>query len=272
MMKSGDIKTTLISVTAALSAMLFPVSGNTQTSALIPLDVDQTEKCITMMAGFPNDEPGSRYVFFRLSQELSKGITPELSQLMADHLAKNKVKRLPPDWPIMDVIEGIADPVLRQAAPAQTVAFMAHIAYFNALCGSYVDGQVEALRAYDPDLEESDILVREDALYLRQILAEALNRLNETEDDLIEAYSADLVAERDDIEFTQFDSDIDELETLFMGDLDEKLATSNDMINNEAEIGLDDAISLSRSMNIQASRRAKEERVYTLVRILGGTY
>lgn len=228
------------------------------------------EKCVTMMAGFPNEDLTARYVFFRLSQELTKGLTPELSRVMAAYMADNETARLPAGEPIIDVIEAISDPVLRQAAPAQTVAFMAHIAYFNSLCQPFVNGQVLSLESFDSSLSDADLYVREDALYLRQILAEALARLGAGDSEALQAYSVSLVAERDDIEYTEFDSEIDELEALYMGDLDERLATSNDMINSEADTGLSDAIELSRDLERQAKERAERERIFSLIRILGG--
>jgi hypothetical protein len=112
---------------------------------------------------------------------------------------------------------------------------------------------------------------REDALYLRQILAESLDRLGAGDQAALQTYSASLVTERDDIEYTGFDQDVDELETLFMGDLDTKLARSNDAVNESADTGeFQDAAELARSLREQANRRAKEERVYSLIRILGG--
>jgi hypothetical protein len=235
------------------------------------LSAQQSETCVTLMNGFPQDSLEARYVFFRLSQELAKDITPELSKIMAKYMAENETRRLPADWPMIDVIEDIADPVLRQAAPAQTVAGMAHIAYFDALCHPFVQGQVDSLLAFKPALNETDIAVREDALYLRQILVEALDRLGASDDAATEAYTASLIIERDDIEYVGFEGDIDELEALYMGDLDTKLARANDAVNESVgETGFEDAASLARDLNSAAAKRSKQERLYSLVRILGG--
>ena len=231
----------------------------------------QTEQCVTMMSGFPDDSVESRYIFFRLGQELAKDVTPELARLMADYMAENEARRLPADWPMIDVVEDIADPVLRQAAPAQTVAGMAHIAYFDALCGDFVAGQVNSLSAYDPALADADVIIREDALYLRQILAEALDRLGAGDSAALQAYTRSLVTERDDIEFVGFEDEVGELEALFMGDLDQKLAKSNDLVNEQVDVeGFQDAAQLSRDMNAEARKRAQKERLYSLYRIMGG--
>lgn len=250
----------------SLAAANLPISSTVEAEQAARV----AETCVTMMSGFPNDDPESRYLFFRLSQALAHDMTPELSALMAEHMAENETRRLPSDWPIMDVIEDIADPVLRQAAPVQTIASMAHIIHFDALCGDVVSGQVDALAAFDPSLAEADLYIREDALYLRQILAEALERVSDKDSPVLQAYAASLVRERDDIEFDGFEAEVDELEALYMGDLDERLETSNDLINAEAQTGMDDAFSLSRDMNEQARRQARQQRTYSLVRILGG--
>ena len=230
------------------------------------LTPEQAEQCVALMSGFPDESTGERYLFFRLSQELAKGVTPELTQTMARYLADNETRRLPSDTPMMDVVEDIADPVLRQAAPERTVAGLAHIAYFDTLCGTFVAGQVDSLAAFDPALREADIYIREDALYLRQLLAEALDRLGGGV--AVEAYTASLVVERDDIEFTGFESDVGELEALYMGDLDTKLARSNDAVN-EAVSGeaFQDALALAEDMNQQARKRAQRERLATLCQI-----
>lgn len=257
------------SLLLSLTALLVPTIAQADPVA-IDLTPEQTEQCITMMSGFPDDSPESRYVFFRLSQELARDITPELSQLMADFMAEHETRRLPADWPMIDVVEDIADPVLRQAAPAQTVASMAHIAYFNALCGAFVDGQVKSLAAFKPELAEADLSIREDALYLRQILAEALDRLGGSDSDAVEDYTVSLVAERDDIEYVGFVDEVAELEALYMGDLDTKLSRSNDAVNEGVDTeALSEAMTLAQDMDEQARRQAQQERLYSLVRILG---
>jgi len=256
------------------AALLLPTTAFAQTTpdaAPIALSPEQSEQCITMMSGFPDDSPESRYVFFRLAQELAKDVTPELSTLMAQYMVENETRRLPADTPMLDVIEDIADPVLRQAAPEQTVAGMAHIAYFNALCGQFVQGQVDSLLAFNPDLNATNIAIREDALYLRQILAESLDRLGASQNMAAQAYALSLVIERDDIEYIGFEDEIGELETLFMGDLDTKLARSNDAVNEGMDVdAFQDAVTLANDMNDQAREQAKGERLWTLVRILGG--
>jgi len=250
-------------------ALLLPTSVMAHVPA-VTLTAEQTEQCVVMMSGFPDDSPESRYVFFRLSQELAKDVSPELSVLMARYMAENETRRLPAGWPMIDVIEDIADPVLRQAAPAQTVASMSHIAYFDALCGPFVQGQVDSLLAFDPDLADTDIVIREDALYLRQILSEALDRLGGGDNNAAQAYAASLVTERDDIEYVGFVDEVDELEALFMGDLDTKLSRSNDAVNESVDVeAFQDAATLARDMDAQAREKAQQERLYSLVRILG---
>ena len=260
------VKTILLSAAAALLPFSALAETTVPAASMTPA---QTEQCVTMMAGFPDDSPESRYIFFRLGQELAKDVTPELAALMADYMAQNEATRLPADWPMIDVVEDIADPVLRQAAPAQTVAGMAHIAYFDALCGEFVSGQVNSLMAYDPSLADADIVIREDALYLRQILAESLDRLGAGGSVALDAYTQSLVTERDDIEFIGFTDDVGELEALFMGDLDQKLAKSNDLVNDSIDVeGYANAAQLAQDMSAAARKQAQRERLYSLCRIM----
>lgn len=261
----------ITAATLLLPTVALAETVSTPDTPSITLTADQTEQCVTMLSGFPDDSPEARYVFFRLAQDLAKDVTPELSTLMVAFMAENETRRLPADWPMIDVIEDIADPVLRQAAPVQTVASIAHIAYFNALCGQFVQGQVDSLLAFDPALAETDIIIREDALYLRQILAEALDRLGASDTMAAQIYALSLVIERDDIEYIGFEDEIGELETLYMGDLDTKLSRSNDAVNEGINVeAFQDAVELANDMNNQAREKAKAERLYSLVRILGG--
>lgn len=263
----------LLMTAAALLLPTVALADPVGVTDILPLAMtaEQSEQCVVMMSGFPDDSPESRYVFFRLSQELAKDVTPELSQLMADYMVENEARRLPADWPMLDVIDDIADPVLRQAAPVQTVASMAHIAYFNALCGPFVQGQIDSLLAFNSDFDATDVMIREDALYLRQILAEALDRLGASDTMAAQAYALSLVIERDDIEYIGFEDEIGELETLYMGDLDTKLSRSNDAVNEGINVEtFQDAVAMANDMNDQARERAQAQRLYSLVRILGG--
>jgi len=86
---------------------------------------------------------------------------------------------------------------------------------------------------------ELNTAIAEDALFLRQIMSESLTRLGADKDaswsTASAAYSKSLVSQRDAVEFSAFETDIAELETLFMEDLDGRLARSNDVINSEMD-------------------------------------
>ena len=255
--------------TLAATTLLLPALAGAQEAPARTLTAEQSEQCIALMSGFPNDDPESRYLFFRLSQELAKDITPELAKAMADVMLANGADSLPADTPMMDVVESVADPVVRQAAPETTVAGMAHIAYFNALCGPFVQGQVKSLAAFEPALLDADIYIREDALYLRQILADAMDRLGGG--DAVQAYAQSLVTERDDIEFTGFEDDVSDIEALFIGDLDEKLATSNDYVNDAVDAeAISSAIALARDMDTAEADKARRSRLASLCQMMPG--
>ena len=80
-----------------------------------------------------------------------------------------------------------------------------------------------------------------------------------------------MVLQRDAVEFAAFETDIAELETLFMDDLDGRLARSNDVINSEMDREvLGDAIQLANDLNESAKERARQERLFRLLRLFGG--
>ncbi len=231
------------------------------------------EFCIDVMSGFPNDDQIARYQFFKLTQELGVDSSPMFSSALdyfGDHTVTAKT-------PVMDVIETIANPVLRQAAPQLTIANMAFLIDFANVCESYIDGQVTGLMALDAQLSESEFnaVISEDALYMRQILSDSLFRISAQDHEIfgpsVQAYADALVTTRDRIEFTKFENDIESIEAIFMTDLDGRLARSNDVINQEMDREtLASSIEIIDEMNAEAKRKRKQESLYTLSRILGG--
>jgi len=237
-----------------------------------PIQADASQEyCITVMSGFPDDGHLARYQFFRLTEELATGSTPQFKAAITKYAEGD----IADDAPIMDVIEDIANPVLRQAAPELAIANMAHLIDFAGRCESYVSGQISSLRSFDDSLQYSDVVIQEDALYLRQVLSDSLFRLDANTDPLhgyaVTNYANSLIYMRDNIEFASYNSEIDELEALYMTDLDGRLARSNDLINNEInrEV-LGDAITLSDDMDEAARKKRKQSGLLTLYRILGG--
>lgn len=231
------------------------------------------DRCISQMADFPTDDPIARYQFFRLVSDVSYGADSETLALF-DHYGQPAVEA---GTPVLSVIEDIANPVLRQAAPAVIVASMNYLVDFSVTCEVYITGQTESLAAFDNSLTNPEIntVIAEDALFLRQILSESLSRLGADKDPAwstaAASYSRSLVRQRDAVEFAAFETDIAELETLFMEDLDRRLARSNDVINSEIDREiLGDAIQLTDDMNKAARERAKQERLYRLLRIFTG--
>lgn len=232
--------------------------------------------CITVMAGFPQDDGTKesltpRYQFYKLVQHMAVDATGDFTAAMTHYI----VDDIDPQTPAIDIIEAIANPVLRQAAPELAVANMAHLIDFAQTCETYIDGQITSLTAFNPTLAEDDLIIQEDALYLRQILSDSLSRLgadaHPTYARATQSYSGALIIARDNIEFASFETELEDLEALYMTDLDGRLARSNDMINSEINREtLGDAISLADDMNSQAKRRQKEEQIRTLFRILNG--
>lgn len=232
--------------------------------------------CITVMAGFPQDDGTKasltpRYQFYKLVQHMAIGATDAFNAAM-DYYT---VDDIDPNTPAIDIIEAIANPVLRQAAPELAIANMAHLIDFAQVCETYIDGQITSLSAFDATLADDDLVIQEDALYLRQILSDSLSRLgadDHPEHSLAtQSYLGSLIVARDNIEFASFETELEELEALYMTDLDGRLARSNDMINSEINREtLGDAVSLADDMNQQARRRQKDEQIRTLFRILTG--
>jgi len=229
--------------------------------------------CINKMAEFPSDDHEIRYQFFRLTEEMARDVTPDFRNA----LHKYSDQDISSDRPLLEAIEDIANPVLRQAAPEITIASMAHVIDFATLCKSAIAGQVSSLQAYDNALNDVDFnaVIVEDALFLRQILSDSLFRLGADEDPLyrpsVTHYASALVTTRDEVEFTTFEAELDDLEALYMDDLDGRLKRSNDIINEEMDREiLGDSVALSDSMNKAEKEKAKQRQLYTLIRILGG--
>ena len=229
--------------------------------------------CINTLAGFQTENPEARYQFYALTQEIARDAAPDFRMALTQY-GEGEIEA---DSNILDIIEDATNPVIRQAAPEITISNLAFVIDFAAQCSSVLDGQINSLKAYDPALSNTEFnaMISEDALFLRQILSDSLYRLGADKDPRfgysVNAYADSLVRTRDAVEFSSFVSEVDEIEKLFMTDLDGRLKRSNDMINEEMDREvMGDAIGLSNSMNEAARRRAKEERILSLIRIMGG--
>ena len=247
--------------------------GAGQNSVSENLGTPQTDPnqdfCINVITGFPNDDQVARYQFFKLTDELAVDAEPDFTRALMAY----EQDPLPTDIPVIDVIELIANPVVRQAAPEVVVASMNHLIDFNLRCEPYLVGQISSLTAFDASLSDSDIVIAEDALYLRQILLESLARLGASESPshqlAVLNYSDALVRSRDEIEFKAYENDVSDVEAIFMSDLDGRLARSNDIINNEIDREiLGEALYLNEDLLDDIKRQRRADGIRTLNRIL----
>lgn len=261
----------LLSIITGLAVLSAPAMAQTAApSGDVAIVAPSQQYCVTVMSGFPNDDHVARYQFFRLTQDIAEGATPQFRAALSQYGDADVNEQTP----ILDVIEAIANPVLRQAAPEMVIGFMEHLIDFEDRCGVYLDGQISSLKAYDGDLIWEDPLIAEDALFLRQILSESLERAGASNDPshafASQDYAANLISTRDNMEFQVFTTEIDDLEALYMTDLDGRLARSNDIINKEMDReSLDDAVTLANDMDKDFKEKEDQRRLYTLWRILG---
>lgn len=233
------------------------------------------EKCITIMNGFPDAGHEPRYQFFKLTRKLTDDVDPTMRAAI-DFYGDSTVT---PQTPVMEVIENIANPVYRQAAPEITIGNMGYLIDFALDCESYLDGQISSLEAFDSNLTQSDfdVVIGEDALFMRQILSDSLYRLGGQEHEIfgptILAYADQLVRARNDVEFASFDNQMANIEATYMADLDGRLARSNDVINNEMDREkLAHALEVTNDLNEHAKLEAKRKQIQTLAKLLGGGY
>ena len=266
------------------ACMAWPALSLAQDQTVIDLPTQQVlpdvaaagenqKRCIRQMADFPTDNPTVRYQFFKLVDDVAYGATDEARGLF-DYYGQPVVAE---GTAVLSAIEVIANPVLRQAAPESVVASMNYLVDFAVTCDVYITGQIDSLLAFDGSLRNPELneAITEDALFLRQILSESLSRLGADTDTVwmtaAQNYTQSLVTQRNEVEFETFQTDIAELETLFMNDLDGRLARSNDVINSEIDTEImGDAIQLSETMNEDAKEKAKQDRLYRLMRLFVG--
>ncbi len=265
----------LLPVLFLASVLTFPAlaqEATPQPARTAPINASQ-EMCISVMTGFPNTKPSIRYQFLRLSKSLAKGADADFRQALAHYGSKN----ISDDTPVTDIIEGMANPVLRQAEPALVVGQGSYLINFAIECAPQIQGQISALHAYDPDLKQVkfNTVIDEDALFLRQVISDALYALNADKNPdysaAVKAYAENLVRTRDDIEYTAFNGEVGDIEALYLGDLDKRLARSNDIVNAEADREvLSSSMALARDMSEHTIREEKRRSVQTLLNILNG--
>jgi len=228
------------------------------------------ERCITIMSGFPETNYEERYQFFRLIEDMGADATPAFRRALAAYGTGD----IAPDAPITAVIEAISNPVLRQAAPELAIGQMGHLIEFSKTCEAFIAGQVASLEAYDTALGTADFntIVGEDALFLRQVVADALYRVEADKDtahgQAVITYARSLIRARNNIEFASFESEVDQIEAIFLSDLDGRLARSNDIINGDMSTeSIASAIALSDDLNESTRQQAREQRQRNLLRI-----
>ena len=260
-------RTGLISIVAAL------MSFNSTAQDIRPLPAENQDLCLKHTSTFPTDDAEVRYQFFKLVKDTAYGVDANV-QSMLDHFGQPAI---PEATPVLSVVEDIANPVLRQAAPEIVVASMAHLIGFGVDCDLYISGQLSSLIAFDNELSHAEFnaVITEDALFLRQILNETLGVLGVNDDKnwapIAHQYSESLIVQRNAAEFSSFESNVAELEALFMDDLDGRLKRSNETINSEMNRDiLRDSIRISNEMTQGASETANRQRISRIIRILGG--
>jgi len=263
MIKAGIVLISLMLGATSASAQADNAGVPVAPPVLTAAEVATQERCITTMAGFPNDNVTARYQFFKLTQMMAVDTTPDFRAAMGQY-GEGQVSA---ETPLLEIIDGIANPVMRQALPSLTVAQSAFLIEFALDCKRFVDGQMVSLVAVDPNLTNAEFneIISEDALFLRQVLSDALFRLGANVDPVygsaIEANAQALLRSRDLIEYASFDTSISELEALYMDDLDGRLARVNELINSEMERELLDAsVALADDMS-EATRKEQERRV-----------
>lgn len=252
---------------------LLPLMSFAQDVEILPVPAQNQDRCIAQMAEFPTDDAVVRYQFFKLVQDTAYGANAESSALF-DQYGQPTIEL---GTPVLAAIEDIVNPVLRQAAPEFIVASMDYMIDFAVTCDVYITGQMESLLAFDATLSNPDFnaAIAEDALFLRQILNDSLYAL-EVESDpqwsgAAQNYSASLVTQRDAVEYTAFETEVADLETLFMDDLDGRLKRSNDTINAEIDReSLRDSIALNNDIVEAAEEKARLERRERFRRLFGG--
>lgn len=256
-----------------LGVSLAAISAAGQSFDGVITSAGDSDFCVNTMASFPTENHEIRYQFFRLTEETVRDMTPNLREA----LTKYGDEKIAKDSSMLQAIEDIANPVLRQAAPEITIANMVHVIDFATICEPIITGQINSLEAYDSALKDVkfNAVIIEDALFLRQILSDSLIRLGADKDPLfsesVNTYANALVKTRDDVEFSSFEAELGDLEALYMDDLDGRLKRSNDMINAEMDREvLGDSVALSDSMYKAEKEKAKQRQLYTLIRILGG--
>lgn len=249
------------------------VSGEV-VEARVLLDAETAQRqqfCLERMSGFPVNDPAGRYQFFILTETVGMDVDAATMQSL-QHFGQ---PALPPDVPIVEVIEGIANPVTLQAQPSLTVAQTVALIDFAQTCEPYIRGQIESLAAIEPSFSDPtfNVTIREDALYLRQMAGEALARLDAHTDPVhgvtIAGYDASLLYLRNEIEFSAFESELGDLEGLYLADLDQKLALVNDQINGDMDREvLDSSIMISKDMSEASEKERRRRMTQTLFRIL----
>ncbi|MEM8616750.1 MAG: hypothetical protein AAGF20_07425 [Pseudomonadota bacterium] len=262
-----------LSLGALAQSVPVPLSDDIQQArvTLDPQTVALQQSCLARMSGFPTDDPAARYQFFVLTETVGMDVDAATLSAMK-HFGQPP---LPGDVAMVEVIEAIANPVMLQARPSATVAQTVSLIEFAQECAPYIRGQIDSLAFIEPTFADPtfNVTIREDALYLRQMAGDALARLGAHSDPIygpaVQTYDAALLGLRNEIEYTAFETELVDLEALYLTDLDDKLAIANDQINQEMDREvLSSSVAISNDMSEASDEERKRRMMQTLFHIL----
>lgn len=239
-------------------------------AALSPAQADTGEYCAQMMSGFPNTEMQNRYHFFTLVNHLTEGYTEDLDAAVVQF----SNYPLEAGTPVVDVIEEIVDPVLRQADPTFGLSQVRHLIQFGQTCREFTSSQLNAIELMHPEFTEPEFQlgIVEDALFIRSVLSDALRELRAHEDPVhgrpVLSYERETEMLRDTAERTLVKRDMDNLYAEFEEDIEQRFAMveSTDVGTTDTE-ATSTAVKTWKDLN-NASRRERRAEAAQIFKLM----
>lgn len=234
------------------------VSIEQQNMQLIHQTAVNSDLCIRMMAGFPDESLVNRYQFYRLIDMMEDGADSGVNAALEHFGAKNSLGQ----ETVVDVVRNLSDPVMLQSAPRYTVGNAAQLIEYAQQCRPFISAQIASIEVAEPSVTDPlfEEQLAEDAVYLRALVVQSLEsvsaQIHPVHGPAVLRYQNATVNIRNEAEFVGFAAELDSLSLETLVELDEKLVLHQDVIEDDID---KEVVSSSNQMVQSMNQSSKEE-------------
>jgi hypothetical protein len=230
-----------------------------------------SDLCIRMMAGFPDDSLANRYQFYRLINMMENGVDSGVLDALDHFGARNSFGQ----DTVIDVVTNLSDPVMLQSAPRYSIGNAAQLIEYAQTCRPFINAQIASIEVAEPSVTEArfEEQLAEDAVYLRALVVQSLEsvsaHIHPIHGPAVTRYQNATINIRNEAEFVGFEAELDALSFETLAEMDQQLVVQQQVVEGDIDKEIvSSSTQMVQSMN-QASKEESNQKVnYIMWRIL----